>query len=796
MISELAASSLRRSADVAAFGFETTESLEPLDRIPGQDRALEALEFGLSIAAPGFNLFLLGVEGTGRRSMTRAALRRRAAELPVPDDWCYVNDFEEGRRPRALRLPPGTGRRLAADMEAFVAGLARELSRVFGSEGYQAQRNAIVERVEARRKEALEQVGREADRHGLVLIGGPQMVMLGVKGEDGRVLSDEEVARLSTEERGRIESAQDEVRQTLESALRPVAEVASRGREELRELGRRTAESVVSQQLGPLRQQYAGLAPVLEFLDAIEADLFRIIGKLAEATDADPAMLTRVFGSEDFDRRYKVNVVVNREGAAGAPVVEEPNPTFANLLGRIERRLREGALTTDFLHIRAGALLRANGGFLVLDALEVLRRPFAWDALRRALKQCAVRIDEPGADFGLITAESLEPEPIPLDAKVILIGPPILYYLLHAMDPDFRRIFRVQVDFSPAVDRTREMEIEYARAIAGLCNRESLPPFDAHAVALLVEFASREAGDQARLSARLDQLSDVARESAFLARRRRDSVVRREDVEAALKARKYRANRIEEEVHRYIRNGTLAVSTSGTAVGIVNGLAVTGPGDYAFARPVRVSAAVALGGKGVVDIERESTLGQPVHSKAVLILGGYLNQRYGSKRPLVMTATLGFEQVYEGIEGDSASVAEALALLSAISGLPLRQDIAVTGSMNQHGVVQAVGAVTQKIEGFFHACRIQGANDAQGVLIPAANAQHVGLEPDIVDAVDAGRFHVYAVEHIDDAIELLFDRPAAAVHTAVEARLESFAKAWTELVSRAGPARLPGDERT
>jgi len=491
MISELPASALRRSADVAAYDFETTASLEPLDHVPGQDRALEALNFGLSIETPGFNLFLLGVEGTGRRSMALAALRRRAAELSVPDDWCYVNDFEEGRRPRALRLPPGTGRRLSDDMESFVAGLARELPRVFGSEEYQAQRNAIIERVEARRKQALESVAREAERRGLALIGGPQMVMLGPKGDDGRILSDEEIAQLSSETRDRIEKAREEVRQMLESALQPVAEFANRGRAELRELGRRTAESVVSQQLERLRREYGGLEQVLRFLEAVEADLFRIIGKLADVTDADPATLTRVFGSDDFELRYRVNVIVSRDGVKGAPVIEEPNPTFANLLGRIERHLRQGALTTDFLHIRAGALLRANGGFLVLDAMELLRRPFAWDALRRALKQCAVRIDEPGADFGLITTESLEPEPIPLDVKVVLIGPPMLYYLLQAFEPDFRRIFRVEVDFSPAVERTRVLETEYARAIAGLCARESLPPFDGGAVGLLIEHASR-----------------------------------------------------------------------------------------------------------------------------------------------------------------------------------------------------------------------------------------------------------------------------------------------------------------
>lgn len=793
MIPELPASVLRRTAAIDTYGFATTAELEPLERIPDQKRALEALDFGIAVASPGFNVYLLGVEGSGRRTTALAMLRREAANRPVPDDWCYFNDFAEGRRPRALRLPAGTGRRLAEDMEAFVAGLARELPRMFGSEEYQAQRNAIIERVEARRKEAVESVAKEADRHGLAMLGGPQMILLTPKGEDGQILSDEESARLPAEERDRIEKAREVVRKVLEAALVPVAELVQRSGQELRDLGRRTAEAAVAQQMASLRTRYRDLPQVVEFLTAVEADLFRVIGKLTEATNADPETLTRVFGSEDFDRRYKVNVVVSRDGDRGAPVVEEPNPTFANLIGRIERRLREGALTTDFLHIRAGALMRANGGYLVLDALELLRRPLAWDALRRALKQRAVQIEEPGADLGLIITESLQPEPIPLDAKVLLIGPPIIYYLLHTLDPDFRHIFRVQADFSPTVERTREMELEYARAIAGLCRHEGLPHIDAAGVGVLVEHASRQAGDQARLTARLDELADVAREAGFLARQRHTDVATRPDVEAALQARRHRANRLEEEVDRHIKDGTLAIHTTGTAVGVVNGLAVLSLGEYAFARPVRVSAAVALGGKGIVDIERESTLGQPIHSKAVLILSGFLNQRYGSTRPLAITATLAFEQVYEGVEGDSASIAEALALLSAISGTPLRQDIAVTGSMDQHGRVQAVGAVTEKIEGFHRACRVQGETTSQGVLIPAANVQHVMLDAEALDAVSTGRFHVYAVRQLDEAIELCFDQPASVVHAAVESQLDAFATAWKELQGR-GPT-APGPDR-
>ncbi|HEX7091018.1 MAG TPA: ATP-binding protein [Longimicrobiales bacterium] len=811
---------LHRPADVAALGFATTAEVEPLDQIVGQDRPLEALAFGLDVDSAGFNIFVVGDEGTGRRAAALEAVRRHAAGRPVPDDLCYVNDFADPRRPRLLRMPPGTARRLAEDMERLAAQLAAELPRVFGSDEYRAQRSAIVQQLEERRRELFARAEETAEQHDLAIVQTPQGIML-VPRRAGRLLTEEQLSALPAEQREEYEGARREIEAMFEEALPKLAEAMTAAQQAVRELNRRTAGSAAAHLFRLLRSRYKALPQVIAFLDAAEGDLLELIGKLTIGAEAEPPALAEAMATEEFRRRYMVNVLVAHDQAdGGAPVIVEPNPSFSRLNGRIEHRVVQGALVTDFLMIRAGALLAANGGYLIADALEVLRRPLAWDALKRALRQGEVRIEEPAAELGIVSTVSLEPEPIPLDVKVVLIGPSILYALLSALDPDFDRIFKVKADFSPTLTRTPEAERQYARFIAARCQAEGLPPFDADAVGATIEYASRLAGDQTRLTAQLSVLADLVREAAFragangagraAAARGRAAAeggpaadgaaagpvsaarpVTREAVEAAIAARIRRANRLEEELHRLIEAGTLLVSTRGEAVGQANGLSVIDVGGYSFARPVRVSASVALGARGVVDIERESTLGGPIHSKAVLILGGYLNRRYGRERPLALTATLAFEQVYEAVEGDSASLAELMALLSAISMLPLRQDLALTGSVDQLGNAQPVGGVLQKVEGFFNTCRIQGFTGEQGVIVPARNARHLVLRAEVVEAVKRGEFHIHTVDHVDDALELLFRRPAAEVHEAVAARLQDFVQAWLRLRAEAGGGLAP-----
>ncbi len=663
---------------------------------------------------------------------------------------------------------------------------------MLGSTEFQSQRKALLDRLGEVRKQLFHHAEEEAERRGLAVVQGPQVILLAPK-VDGQILSDEDMAKLPVEERRRLETARDEVQALFEEALRQFAEAAARTQEALRELNQRTTEATLSLLLGSLRTRYGELPGVIAFLAAAERDLATVINKVITLAEIDNELLPRTLASEEFQRRYMVNALVIHDGD-GAPVIEEPNPTFANLLGRIEHRVLQGVLTTDFTMIRAGSILQANGGYLLLDALEVLRRPLAWEALKRALKEGKLKIEEPGAELGLISTVSLDPEPIPLKLKIVLLGSPFLYYLLSALDPDFARIFKVKSDFGPTIPRTPEAEREYARFVEARRRAESLPGFDADAVAALVEYGSRLAGDQTRLTARLAAIEDLIREAGFHTRHTGAELVGRDGVEAAIAAQRRRLNRLEEELHRQIETGVLLVETRGTAVGRLNGLSVSVPGGYAFARPTRISASVSLGSRGVIDIQREAQLGGPIHSKAVLILGGYLQQRYGGDHPLILNATLGFEQVYDQVEGDSASLAELLAILSALASLPLRQDLAITGSVNQGGQVQPVGAVTEKVEGFYHACRIQGFTDTQGVILPARNTQHLMLDPEVVAAAREGRFRIYPVDTVDQAITLSFDRPADEVHQAARSRLDKYIAAWQQLrlETPTEPQRPPG----
>lgn len=770
---------LRRAADPGALGFQTTAELDPLERLVGQDRALDALAFGVAIDAPGFNVFILGDEGTGRRTSALEHLRERAAAEPGPDDWCYINNFEDPRRPRALRLPAGRARGLATELEALITNLASELPRILGSEEYQRQRKALLDQLTNTRQELLRHAEAEAEKRGLAVVQGPQVILLAPK-IDGQILSDEDIAKLPTEERRRLQQDREEVQQLFEEALRQFAEAAARSQEELSELNKRTIEGALTFLMRTIRVRFADLPQVNEFLDAMERDLTGIMTKAATMAEIDAEILPRTLAAEEFQRRYLVNVLVAHDGD-GAPVVEEPNPTFANLIGRIEHRILQGVLITDFAMIRAGALLRANGGYLLLDALEVLRRPLAWDALKRALKEGKLKIEEPGAELGLISTVSLDPEPIPLKLKIVLVGSPLLYYILSAYDPDFTRIFKIKSDFGPTIPRTPEAEREYARFVEARRRTESLPAFEVDAVAALIEHGSRLAGDQTRLTARLTEIEDLVREAGFRSRQNGAEIVGRDTVEEAIAEQRRRRNRLEEEMHRMLETGVLLVQTTGTAIGTLNGLSVSTPGDYIYARPTRITATVAMGSRGIIDIQREAKLGGPIHSKAVLILSGYLQQRYGNDHPLVLNATIGFEQVYDQVEGDSASLAELLAIISALANQPLRQDLAITGSLNQNGEVQPVGAVTQKIEGFYHACRILGFTGTQGVIIPASNTQHLMLHQEVIDAVRAGHFQILPVTTVDQAIALVFGRPADQIHQATSARLQRFIITWQQL---------------
>lgn len=784
-----------RRCDPAAFDFETTAELEPLSEIIGQPRAVEALNFGVGIASHGFNIFAFGLPGSGKTTLIKRFLEQRAANEPVPDDFCYVTDFKNPRRPRVLRLPAGRGRELRDDMQSLVEHLRQDIPRAFESEEFQEQRKRVVKEIEKQQEALFEELQEQAKSRAFALVRTPVGLIL-VPALHGEPLTDRQYEALDAETKARLERLREQLSAEIERGMRRIRELEKEARARVRDLERQIAMLAVGHHLDEILTRYSDLPEVVEYLEGIREDVVEHVDAfrgVESATEGLPPALRAVTDEQQFVR-YAVNVIIDNAETEGAPVIFENNPTYSNLVGRIEHRALFGALVTDLTMIEPGALHRANGGYLILNALDVLITPYAWQILKRSLKGRDIRIESLAEQLSLVSTVTLEPRPIPLDVKVVLIGSPLLYYLLHALDEDFPKLFKVQADFGPHMARTRETERQYGLFVRTLSEEEGLPAFDRTAVARLVEHSSRMVGDQGKLSTRFGPIADLIREAAYYAGQNGHTVVTGDDVKQAIDAGILRRNRIEERIHEMIAEGTLIVQTEGEVVGQLNGLSILQLGDYTFGKPSRVTARTSMGRGNVVDIEREVELSGPIHSKGVLILTGYLGGQYGADTPLALSASLVFEQSYEEIEGDSASSAELYALLSSLSEFPLRQDLAVTGSVDQHGRIQPVGNVTEKVEGFFDVCRVKGLTGKQGVIIPAGNVRHLMLRDDVVEVIREGRFHVYAVETVDEGLELLTGRPAGArgpdgtfpegtVHRAVVDRLSKWAKKLKELAS-------------
>jgi lon-related putative ATP-dependent protease len=814
LVKPLESAALYQRCDPTQFTFETTADLEDLTEVIGQERAVEAVRFGIGIRREGFNLFALGPEGTGKYAVVRHYLERQAATQPPPSDWCYVNNFVESHKPDALRLPPGGGPKLRRDMERLVEELRTAIPATFESEHYRTRRQEIEEEFRERQEKALADIQRQAQERGLALMRTPMgLAFAPMRG--GQVISPEDFQKLPPEEQERAQRDVSTLQEELQKSLSQMPQWERERRTKVKDLEQEVGRYAVGHLIEEVRRQYTELPEVVEYLGRVQQDVMQNLEEFrraAEAPEAPPPIPADgtprrppVPTGLAFFRRYQVNVIVDHTGATGAPVIYEDHPTAQNLVGRIEHMAQLGALVTDFNLIKAGALHRANGGYLILEARKVLLQPFAWEELKRALSSEEIRVEVLGQTLSLISTVSLEPEPIPLDVKVVLLGERLLYYTLSQLDPDFADLFKVAADFEDQMDRTSENHLLYARMIATMVRQEGLRPFNREAVARVIEQSARLAGDAERLSTHVRSIADLLREADYWAGDARRDTVTAADVQRAIDAQTYRSDRVRERIQEEIQRGTILIDTQGAKVGQVNGLSVITLGQFAFGRPSRITARVRLGRGEVVDIEREVALGGPIHSKGVLILASYLGARYAMDRPLSLSASLVFEQSYSGVEGDSASSAELYALLSALAELPIKQGLAVTGSVNQYGQVQAIGGVNEKVEGFFDICRAQGATGEQGVLIPASNVKHLMLRPDIVEAVAAGRFHVYPVETIDQGIELLTGVPAGerddkgefpvgSVNQRVEARLTALAE---KRLAFGLPERgSAGDERT
>lgn len=787
---ELRPEQLRRTLDPESLRFASTEEVEPLVGTVGQPRAIDALEYGLSAETAGFNVFVSGLPGSGRLTTVLDYLGALAVGKPSPSDWVYVHNFGDADRPNAIRLPAGLGAQFAHAMDEFVDAARHEIPRAFESDEYDRRQREILSEIAGRRELEEEELTRFAAARRIALKTTP----LGVASMplvDGKPVTREQFESLPDEQKAEIAKSTAEVEERAAGFVRKLHRLEQEATKRVRELEREVALFASEPLFHDLAERFGDEPGVLAYLEDVKSDL---LANLADFRDGEEGGggLPFVLGARPRDfGRYRVNVLVADGGAARAPVVVERNPTYYNLVGRIEYRGSFGTMVTDFREIKAGALHRANGGYLVLDALDVLRHAFAWDALKRALRSTEARIENLGEEFSAVPVASLRPEPIPLDLKVVLLGTPFLYQLLYQLDEDFRELFKVRADFSPELDWSSEHHRNYAAFISRWVRENGLRHLDRKAVARLVEHGARLREDKRKLSARLIEISDVVSEASFWAEKHGHPLVQVEDVDLALRKKEYRSNLIEERVRELIRNGTIVIATKGERVGQVNGLAILHLGDHSFGRPSRVSARVSLGRGGIASIEREIELSGPIHSKGFMILSGYIAATYAQEWPLAASATITFEQGYDEIEGDSASSTELYALLSALSGLSLRQGIAVTGSVDQHGNVQAVGGVTRKVEGFYATCKAQGLTGEQGVVVPAANVQNLMLDQEVVDATREGRFHVWAVRTIDEGIELLTGKPAGrrradgsyppeSVHGLVAARLADYVERLRE----------------
>jgi len=805
----LSASDLYRRCDPADIPFETTAEAPEGPEIIGQDRAVEAIRFGISIRREGYNLFALGPPGVGKQTSLGLLLRREAANAPTPADWCYVASLADHRRPRALTLPPGMGRRLHDDVERAVVELRRSMRAAFDSEEYRTRKQALVRLAKEREERAFGEVQERAAKNGVAVVRTDSGVVLAPI-KDGSPLGPAEFEQLAEPEKNETKAAMEKVGTDLQAVFRQLHDWVHLHQQALKALDHETAEGVAATVFATLRAPYAPLPDVLDYLTGLQKDAVDSAGDFLQSGEGEgiEAALKQAFHRDQTDgrsfKRYQVNVMVdNGNDGGGAPVVHEDNPTYANLVGRIEHVSQFGALVTDFTLIRPGALHRASGGYLILDALRLLRNPFAWEGLKRALRTKVIRMEPLGEMLGLVPTASLEPEPIPLgDTKVVLLGERVLYYLLAQHDADFLELFKVMADFEESMDRRPEAHALYAGLVAGLARKEGLRPLDRGAVARVIEHAARLASDAEKLSVQMRPVVDLLREADHFASTAGRATTAASDVQEAVDTQIRRAGRVRDRVLEQIRRDTILVDTAGEVIGQVNGLSVFLLGENHFGHPTRITARARMGRGEVVDIEREVELGGPIHSKGVLILSGFLGSRYAPDAPLSLSASLVFEQSYGGVEGDSASLAELCALLSAIGGVPLRQSLAMTGSVNQHGQVQPIGGVNEKIEGFFDVCRERGLTGEPGVIIPASNVKNLMLRRDVVEAVEAGRFQVRSVEGVDDALALLSGLPAGArdaggkfpegsFNARVEARLLAFAEGNRRF--QEGPGR--GGER-
>jgi len=760
---ELSWSDLKFFCGKERFKFESTEELEITDEVYGQDRACKAIDFGVGIKSHGYNIFVMGPVGTGKTTAIHRALARIAKDQSSPEDWLYVNNFDDTSRPIALKFPTGLGQVFKNEMVKLLEELKVHIPKAFETEHYQEQRKLIIQELEKQRQEELARLADFAAERNIELRNmGRGFVMIPIK--EGKQLQPEDFDKLSLDEKKLIEKHMSEIHDTADTIMETVGDIEEKIVERIKALDRRITDTAVGRSIGRLRKKYKDYPFVINYLNSIRNEVLENVSDFLPKHDAsEDTPLPQLMGMQrepDFSR-YEVNLLTSNTEGTGAPVIYENNPTYYNLIGRIEHKITpSGAFDTDFTMIKPGSLHRANGGYLIIEVNELFKNYMAYDALKRCLKNSQVIIEDINEQFRLITTVALRPEPIPLDVKIILIGNPYAYYVLYSYDEDFQKLFKVKADFGYEMDLDESTLEDISYFIASLTKRENLKHFSSDAVCQIAEFASRLAGQQNKLATSFSRISDIIRESSYWAGINGNGIVHAPDVERALDEKEYRSNRIEQKLQEMIEDGDIMVSSDGEVVGQVNGLAVMSFGDFMFGKPSRITARHHAGKGGIIQIEREVKLSGRIHDKGLMILSAYLRSLFGRCKSYSFSASLTFEQVYEEIEGDSASSTELYALLSSLSGLPIKQGIAVTGSVNQYGEIQPIGGANYKIEGFFAICKVRGFTGQQGVIIPHQNVKNLALKNEVIEAVKDGKFHVWPVKTIEDGIEILTGKPA------------------------------------
>jgi len=797
---ELKPEALYRTCNPESLNFSSTNEINEVINTVGQDRALNAIDFGMNISHPGYNIFVLGPTGMGKREIVQNFFQEKAKSDPTPPDWIYVHDFENPDQPDAIKLPPGMGTEYQKDIKALIEEMHTALSTAFESEEYQNRRQAIFESFKERQSELFNNLQEKANEEGLAMIKTPSGIAFAPTDEEG-VLSAEEVKQLSKAERDEIKQNIEGLQEELQKILQQVPIWQREANEEIKDLNKEMANFAIGGLINELVEKYSEYDEIVEHIKQIQHQVVENADEFLPSNGGEPssfleAISQRQRGESALMEKLKVNVVVDNSDCDGAPVIFENNPTYPNLTGRVEHFAQMGTLMTDFRMIKAGALHKANGGYLILDARKVLTQVYAWDGLKRALKSGEIEIESIGQALSLISTVSLRPEPIPLDLKIALVGDRLLYYLLVQYDPEFSELFRVEADFETEIEWNDTNQNLYAKLIANIIKKEKVKPFSNSAVARIIEQSARQISDSERLNTRLQDLNELVIESNYWSEKSGNDQVTKEDVQKAIDAQIQRADRMREKIQESILREINLISTEGEKIGQINGLSVYTLGSFTFGKPTRITAQISLGKGKVIDIEREVDMGGPIHSKGVLILAGFLRGRYAQDVPLSLSASLVFEQSYGGVDGDSASSPELYALLSSIAEVPLKQNLAVTGSINQHGQVQAIGGVNHKIEGFYDICKTRGLTGDQGVIIPKSNVKHLMLRKDVIESVKSGEFHIYPVENIDEGIEILTGikagecdeegaYPEGTINAMVKSRLESMAKRLIEFSKEA-----------